>query len=159
MSLGNHFPLPSSRTTMLLFYWLSRRLNRRRKIVFIGPPPIVIIDQLVERLCDDEHLIRPHARARERDHATDGGDALGLGLEHHQVERLLVMAARAASHQEGSGDALELSRRNICAGVALHALNRALNLRRLHRHSDAKTPGAVTLHAILCEDLANPQRP
>src|SRR5262249_7840265 len=97
-------------------------------------------NQPVERLCDGPPLIRPHARAGERDHATDGGDALGLGLEHHQVERLLVMAARAASHQEGSGDALELSRRNICAGVALHALNRALNLRRLHRHSHPKTP-------------------
>ena len=58
------------------------------------------IDQLLERLRDGEHLIRPHARAGERGHATDGGDALGLGLEHHQVERLLAMAARAASHQE-----------------------------------------------------------
>src|SRR5262245_51161190 len=86
------------------------------------------LDQLFERLGNGEHLVLPHARAGERHHPTDSGDALRLGFEHHQVERLLVMTARAASHQEGSGDALELSRRNICAGVALHALNRALDL-------------------------------
>src|SRR5262245_45909322 len=115
------------------------------------------LDQLFERLRDGGNLIRPHARAGKRRHPTDSGDALRLGFEHHQVERLLVMTARAASHQQGSSDTLELSRRNICAGVALHALNRALNLRRLHRHSHPKTASAMTLHAILCEDLANPQ--
>src|SRR5215831_17810900 len=59
MLLGNHFPLSSNRTTILLLIlitWLSGRLNRRRKIVLIDPPAVAIIDQLFERLCDGEHL-------------------------------------------------------------------------------------------------------
>src|SRR5262249_48624308 len=106
-----------------------------------------------------EYLIRPHARTGERRHATDGGDALRLGLEHHQVERLLAMAARATHHQEGSGYTLELTGRDIGTRVVLHALDGALDLRWLHRHSHAKSPGAMTLHTVLREDLAHAQRP
>ena len=101
----------------------------------------------------------PHARTGERRHATDSRDALWLGLEHHQVECLLSMATRATSDQEGSGDALALAGWDIGARVALHAFDGALDLRRLHRNGYSKLPGAMTLHTVLREDLAHPQRP
>jgi hypothetical protein len=69
------------------------------------------------------------------------------------------MAARATHHQEGSGDALELAEWDIGARMVLHARDGALDLRRLHRHGHAKLPGAMTLHTVLLEDLAHPQRP
>src|SRR4030095_2089941 len=125
----------------------------------IRPTAVCFINQLLERLRDREHLIRPDTRAGKRRHAADRGDALGLSLEHHQVERLLAMAARAANHKKRRSDAVEFSRRDIGARMGLHALNSALDVRRLHRHSHPKTPGAMTLNAILREDLTNPQRP
>src|SRR5262245_8834294 len=154
-------PRKASRISIrtLVPWSLSWRLNRRRITVLIRPAAVALLDQLVERLSDGEHLILAHARAWERRHATDRGDAFGLGLEHHQVERLLAMAARAASHQQGSGDALELTRRNIGARMVLHALNRALNLRWFHRNGHAQAAGAVTLYAVLHQNLANSQRP
>src|SRR5215475_4385377 len=69
------------------------------------------------------------------------------------------MAARATHHQEGSGDALELAGRDIGARVALHALDGALDLRWLHCNGHPKSSGAMTLHTVLLEDLAHPQRP
>ena len=74
---------------------LWARLNRRYVCVRARPVAVAIAHQFLERLRDGEHLIRPHARTGERRHATDSGDALRLGLEHHHVERLLSMAARA----------------------------------------------------------------
>src|SRR6185295_2310583 len=132
---------------------LSSRLSRRRRTALIRS----IVNQRLERLRGGKRLIRPQTRAGKRVHAANRREALGLGLEHHQVERLLAMAARAASHQEGRGDALELTGRNISARVGLHALDGALNLCRLHRDGYPKTPVAVTLHAILGKDLANSQ--
>ena len=88
--------------------------------------PIRIFHQLLECLGDGERLICPHARPGERRHTTDRGQALRLRLQDHQVERLFAMTARAASHQEGSGDALEFTGGDIGARVVLHALDCAL---------------------------------
>src|SRR5215470_17297915 len=81
------------------------------------------VNQLLKGLRDGERLVRPHSRAGERRHAPDRGDALRLGLEHHQVQRLLAMAAGATNHQEGRGDTLKLTRRDIGAWIILHASN------------------------------------
>jgi hypothetical protein len=59
-------------------------------------------NQLVERLCSGEHLIRAHAGAGERRHTADYRGAPGLRLEHHKIERVLAMAARAAGNQKAT---------------------------------------------------------
>ena len=71
---------------------------------------------------------------RERRHAANRGDALWLDLEHHQIERVLTVAARAPEHEEGRGDAFELTGRDIGTRMVFHALDGALDLGRLHRH-------------------------
>ena len=56
-----------------------------------------------------------------------------------------------------------LMRSNSLAGywrrVALHAFDGALDFRRLHGDRGAKTARAVTLDAVLRQNLAHPQRP
>ena len=47
----------------------------------------------------------------------------------------------------------------LSARVVLHALDGALNFRRLHGDSGSKTPRAMTLHTIPHQDLAHPQWP
>ena len=83
----------------------------------------------------------------------------GWVLSTIKLSVLLSMATRATSDQEGSGDALELAGWDIGARVALHALYGALDLRWLDRNGHAESPGAMTLHTILHEDSAHPQRP
>src|SRR5438046_3286777 len=103
---------------------LLGRLSRRHIVVLTRS----LLAQLLERLGDGEPLILPPARPGKRRHATNCRDAITLGLEQHQVERFLAMPARATSDQQGSRDALEFTRRNVGARVALHALDRALDL-------------------------------
>src|SRR5262245_21005655 len=114
--------------------------------------------ELLECAREGGRLIGPHARPGKRSHAPDRREALGLGLEHHQAERLLAVAAGAPHHQERGGDPLELTPRDIGARVALHPLDRALDLRRLHREGHGEPAGAVAFHAVLPQDLANRQR-
>src|SRR5262245_54559337 len=103
-------------------------------------------------------LIGPHARSGKRGHAPDGCQPLRLGLEHHQTEGLLVVAARAPYHQQRRGDTVELAARDVGARVILHALDGALDLGWLHREGHGETAGSVAFDAILPKDLANRQR-
>src|SRR5262245_55332418 len=109
----------------------------------------------LERLGDGRDLIGPDPGTGERRHAADRREGFRRGLQYHQVERLLAVTPRAPDDQQRRPDALELLPGNVGARVALHALDGALNLRRLHRHGRAKPAGRVTLDAVPGQDLVH----